>query len=453
MSYFKCLHSVSKPLLFLLPCNPLTVKESAQPWVIRLWTAEAGVKNLLFTSARHRTSYSSQQTFMPGVYHHPLDVELNEGPRGLKFWLLVYAGVCFSGIFFGTIRFFFVFRATYQASKSLFQKMLATVIRAPLRWTDTVPVGRVLNRFTADFNAMDNNLVNVGGWLLSVSLNAVGICAASLFVSPLMAPVASVCLGYCAWIARLYLVAARPAKRLESTAKSPIFDFFGSALTGLTTIRAFDRALSFTQTMHNKIEEYSICSMNLYLFNRWLGWNMGIAGIVFTVVVAMFVLLQAGVDAALAGFVLSFTMSFSDVVLMTVRAYAQVELEMNAVERIIEYTEIETEDFGGEKPPAAWPTQGRLEVHDLVVGYAPDLPPVLKGVTFQINPGERVGVVGRTGAGKSSLTLALFRFLESRSGSIHVDGIDISKISLTDLRSRLAIIPQVRHIGCLIYQR
>ncbi len=107
-----------------------------------------------------------------------------------------------------------------------------------------------------------------------------------------------------------------------------------------------------------------------------------------------------------------------------------------------QYTELPTEALGGKSAPAAWPTEGRIEVDDLVVGYAPDLPPVLKGVSFSINRNERVGVVGRTGAGKSSLTLALFRFLEARSGSIHIDGVDISKIKLHDLRSRLAIIPQ-----------
>lgn len=108
----------------------------------------------------------------------------------------------------------------------------------------------------------------------------------------------------------------------------------------------------------------------------------------------------------------------------------------------IQYTELTTEDLGGKSPPAAWPTEGRIEVNDLVVGYAPDLPPVLKGLTFSVERNERIGVVGRTGAGKSSLTLALFRFLEARSGTIHIDGLDISKIKLHDLRSRLAIIPQ-----------
>lgn len=115
---------------------------------------------------------------------------------------------------------------------------------------------------------------------------------------------------------------------------------------------------------------------------------------------------------------------------------------MNAAERVVEYTELPTESLEGTDAPAAWPTEGCVEVNDLVVGYAADLPPVLKGLTFSINRNERIGVVGRTGAGKSSLTLALFRFLEPRSGSIFIDGVDISKIKLHDLRSRLAIIPQ-----------
>lgn len=108
----------------------------------------------------------------------------------------------------------------------------------------------------------------------------------------------------------------------------------------------------------------------------------------------------------------------------------------------MEYSELPTETLDGVSPPAAWPTEGSIEVDDLVVGYAPELEPVLKGLTFSVKRNERIGVVGRTGAGKSSLTLALFRFLEARSGTIHIDGLDISKIKLHDLRSRLAIIPQ-----------
>jgi ABC-type multidrug transport system fused ATPase/permease subunit len=115
---------------------------------------------------------------------------------------------------------------------------------------------------------------------------------------------------------------------------------------------------------------------------------------------------------------------------------------MNAAERIVEYSNLATESLDGADPPAHWPSEGRVEFNNLVVGYAADLPSVLKGLTFRVERNERIGVVGRTGAGKSSLTLALFRFLEARQGSIHIDGLDISKIKLHALRSRLAIIPQ-----------
>ncbi len=115
---------------------------------------------------------------------------------------------------------------------------------------------------------------------------------------------------------------------------------------------------------------------------------------------------------------------------------------MNAMERIVEYSRIPVESQQGAVVPARWPTEGRLQVEGLVAGYAPDLPPVLKGLSFEVTSNQRIGVIGRTGAGKSSLTLALFRFLEAREGKIVIDGIDISKMQLHDLRSRLAIIPQ-----------
>jgi ABC-type multidrug transport system fused ATPase/permease subunit len=127
---------------------------------------------------------------------------------------------------------------------------------------------------------------------------------------------------------------------------------------------------------------------------------------------------------------------------MGLRFYANVEIDMNATERVLEYTNITTESQGGYNPPAGWPTKGRIEVEDLEVSYAPDLPPVLKEVNFTVENNQRVGVVGRTGAGKSSLTLALFRFLESRRGRILIDGLDICMLKLHELRSRLAIIPQ-----------
>ena len=173
-----------------------------------------------------------------------------------------------------------------------------------------------------------------------------------------------------------------------------------------------------------------------------MAFRLNVIGAIFSILVAIVVVSSRGVDASLAGFALSFALQYSSAITWTIRQYTSVELAMNAMERVVEYSKIPIEKQEGPDVPAAWPTEGQLQVEGLVAGYAPDLPPVLKGLSFSVRKNQRVGVVGRTGAGKSSLTLAMFRFLEAREGSIVIDGVDISKINLQALRSRLAIIPQ-----------
>lgn len=194
--------------------------------------------------------------------------------------------------------------------------------------------------------------------------------------------------------------------------------------------------------MLDRIDIHARAYWYIWLFNRWLALRLEIIGACFAILVAA-VIVYSGIEVSLAGFALSFALQYSSAIIWAARNYANVELSMNAVERIAEYSNNPIESQGATvNVPAIWPTEGRLQISNLVAGYAPELPPVLKGLSFTVEKNNRVGVVGRTGAGKSSLTLALFRFLEAREGSIHVDGIDISKISLHALRSRLAIIPQ-----------
>lgn len=252
---------------------------------------------------------------------------------------------------------------------------------------------------------------------------------------------AAILLALCVRYALYYLVGARETKRLESLAKSPVFELFGAALSGISTIRAFGKTDDYIAAMFAKIDLHGQTMMYMWAFNRWLTFRLGVVGAAFAIAMAALIV-SLNIDAALAGFALGFTLEYSIAVVWMLRQYAIVELSMNAVERILEYSEIAIEDQTGVDAPAAWPAEGRLEVSDLVVSYASDLDPVLNGVSFAVEPNQRVGVVGRTGAGKSSLTLALFRFLEARSGAVHIDGLDISTVKLHDLRSRLAIIPQ-----------
>ena len=376
--------------------------------------------------------------------HRGAGTGTGSGEHPMSYYLQTYVLLALIAALVMTLRYFYVYLGSIRASRLLFARLNFVILRAPLRWLDTVPVGRILNRFTADFHVIDSQMANSLSFGFGSLIQLLGVVASGFLVSQYIVGVSFVLIVVCTRYVLRYLHAARPAKRLESNAKSPVFEQFGSALSGVATIRGFDMAQVYIERMYGKLDDWATTSWHLWLFNRWMGWKMSLVGSVYSVVVAIIILSTPNMDSALAGFAFAFSLEFANCIMWAVRLYANVELNMNAAERIIEYTELPTESLEGRSPPAAWPTEGRIEFHDLEVGYAPDLPAVLKGLTFSVDKSERVGVVGRTGAGKSSLTLALFRFLEARSGSIHVDGIDISTIKLHDLRSRLAIIPQVR---------
>ncbi|KAI6711688.1 hypothetical protein JHW43_005753 [Diplocarpon mali] len=412
-------------------------------WWVRLWTGN----NEKHSSMLHALTYSYQDLSLspspsPEVSSDYSPFMTVESSTSLHYYLGIYVLISVGTVIFGTLRYWYIFTGSIRASKRLFGKLSFTILRTPLRWMDTVPLGRILNRFTADFNVVDARLSADIAFGANNAFRLLGIMAAGVFVSPYVILLSLSLLAICVQIARLYLSGAREVKRLESSAKSPIFEQFGSALTGVGTIRAFDKTDVYIARMFRKIDDHSTSFWYLWAFNRWMGWRMSAVGGLFATFVAIITLLLGHIDASLAGFALSFALEYGSQVIWTIRHYTNLELDMNAAERIIEYINLPTESLAGADPPAAWPSEGRLEVSNLVVGYAPELPPVLKGLSFSVARNERIGVVGRTGAGKSSLTLALFRFLEASEGSIYIDGLDISKIKLQALRSRLAIIPQ-----------
>ena len=271
-------------------------------------------------------------------------------------------------------------------------------------------------------------------------------CAKLIRARSLVSPWAFLCavvlFGVCTRYGLFTITSSRQMTRLESVARSPMYDFLSATLTGISTIRAFGKAEMFMDVMFERIDAHARVQFIRLVIARWLQWRLDITGSMFTIIVATLIVGLKGNYASLGGFALSFTLQYSDTVAGMIRNLSSLELGMNSIERIVEYSEIATESEEGQEVAAHWPSEGKIEVKDLVVGYAPELAPVLKGVSFDVKGGERVGVIGRTGAGKSSLTLALFRFLEARGGSISIDGVDIAKMRLHDLRSRLAIIPQ-----------
>ncbi|KAF8242865.1 P-loop containing nucleoside triphosphate hydrolase protein [Wilcoxina mikolae CBS 423.85] len=400
-----------------------------QYW-IKIWTSDAQTD-----AAGYRIhsliQYSLQQ----------LATAVSES-HSLVYWIGIYTAISIFSCLLGTFRYGFVFWASLRASRVLFDDMLRVVVRAPLRWLDTVPTGRILNRFSKDFETVDSRLANDIAYFLWNTLSVVGISVACCYLSPYVMVIAVIGLAINIHYAIFYLAGAREIKRLESNSRSPIFELFGATLTGVATIRAYGRTQEYIALFQKRVDVFSQRSFYNWVFNRWVGVRMSVLGAVFTTLVGVVVISVRGIDAALAGFALSFSLNYTGNVIWTLRRYANTELDMNSTERIVEYTGLPIEDQGGILPPAAWPTEGRVEVDDLYVTYAPDLPPVLKGITFEVKPRERVGIVGRTGAGKSTLTLALFQFIRATSGTIFIDSIDISKMNLCQLRRRMAIIPQ-----------
>lgn len=232
-------------------------------------------------------------------------------------------------------------------------------------------------------------------------------------------------------------------KRGESEGNAEILEYFTTAAAGVSTIRAFGVVDSFMDQMHSRIDDLSIARRHFWIFNRWLGLQISLMGIILSAGTG-FVLFSSktAFDASLVGFSLTFSMGFSHATFTAVNNFGMLESYKNAAMGIISYSKLKAEEQGGNEVPTNWPSQGEVEVNQLNVSYSPDLPLVLKDISFTVRTGQRIGIVGRTGAGKSSLTLALLRLINPQSGSILVDGIDISTIKLQSLRSKIAFIPQ-----------
>ena len=360
----------------------------------------------------------------------------------LSFYLSIYILISFFSIVLVGIKIIFVLVSSLRAARHLFEVAALNVLQARLRWLDTQPVGRILNRFVGDFALIDSKLGGNIMWFANGVFSIVTIVASALFVSLWMSIPVAVLSLICIYIVYLYLDAARDVKRLESSAKSPIFELVGTVLSGLPTIRCFGRVDDYLERMYGHIDRYSQSSWYILLATQWMKFRLGVLGVAFTSCIAAGIAYFPDIDSSLAGFALSFALDFSTVAETTITKYTATELDMNSMERVLEYMQLDTESPAGDDAEPSWPSQGQIMFRDLEVAYGEDLPPVLKGISFEVPSHHRIGIVGRTGSGKSSLTLALFRFLQTRKGCIEIDGVDISSLRLHDVRSRLAIIPQ-----------
>ncbi|GAA5881682.1 hypothetical protein JCM3774_005336 [Rhodotorula dairenensis] len=366
-----------------------------------------------------------------------------EASRSPDYWLGMYCLAALVNIILANARAAFFFWRGLKASSTLYSQLIVRILGARTRFFDSTPSGRILNRLSRDVQVIDQDLPTSGMfWTYEILAALAIVIVISVNLPAFLIASVVITLAY-AFLGQLYVTSSRELKRLESVSKSPIFSVFGEALQGVATIRAYGDASRFMTQIFGLLDANNRPFFNLWLANRWLSLRVDAFGGLVALLAVVFITYTPSIDAALAGFILSFAVSFQDRLLWVVRLSADLEVQANSVERIQEYLDIDQESQGGVKPPAIWPTRGgSISVNKLTASYAPELDPVLKGVSFEVKGGEKVGIVGRTGSGKSSLALSFFRFIEPSSGNITIDGLDINTLRLEDLRSRLTIVAQ-----------
>ena len=404
----------------------------------------------LYSAALSSNSFSTGTSFwsLPLSYKSPSSNVMASSDDKIDAWyyLIIYALLSFFYVFMSLAREGYIFWGSLRASRTLHTRLLESVSRARLQFFDTTPLGQLMNRFSKDMEAVDQDVAPVAVGVIGCLFSMISIIVLISVITPgFLIAGFFITIIYFA-IGQFYLRSSRDLKRLESVQRSPLYQQFGETLSGIVTIRAYGDERRFIRENQTRVDTHNRPFIYLWAANRWLALRVDFTGALVAFFAGVFVILRMGtIDAGSAGLSLTYAVMFTENVLWLVRLYSMNEQNMNSVERLKEYIEVEQEAkaiIDEARPAGNWPSQGAIQFMNYSTRYRPDLEPVLKDLTFSIQPGERVGIVGRTGAGKSSLALALFRGLEAVEGKIVIDDIDIGLIGLQDLREAITIVPQ-----------
>ena len=368
-------------------------------------------------------------------------------PENRNMYLGVYGVFGFILAFSGMILHVTLTYSTLRASKKMHKDMLKKIMQSPMSFFDTTPLGRIVNRFARDVDVCDGALpTNIRYWL-SVLVNFTFTILMIISIIPIIISVVIPTTILYFGIQRIYIRTSRQLKRLETVSRSPIYSHFTETLNGASVIRSFNKEKLFIAEAEKKVDENQVCFYYSFISSRWLAILIENIGNVITFMVAIFVLNSGGdVSPSEVGLLLVYALNITMTLNMLVVSTADIETNIVAVERIMEYgsliQEANFESEEGNRPPKGWPDKGQITFEKYDMRYRQGMDLVLKSITCDIGAEEKVGIVGRTGAGKSSLTLALFRLVEAAGGKILIDGKDTASIGLHDLRKQITIIPQ-----------
>ncbi|XP_054698309.1 multidrug resistance-associated protein 1 isoform X2 [Grus americana] len=332
------------------------------------------------------------------------------------------------------------------ASRHLHLNLLHNVLRSPMSFFERTPSGNLVNRFSKEIDTIDSTIPPIIKMFMGSTFNVIGACIIILLATPIAAVIIPPLGLVYLFVQRFYVATSRQLKRLESVSRSPVYSHFNETLLGVSVIRAFEEQKRFIKQNDMKVDENQKAYYPSIVANRWLAVRLEYVGNCIVLFAALFaVIARNKLSAGLVGLSVSYSLQITAYLNWLVRMSSELETNIVAVERVKEYAEMEKEaEWSIEQtaPASTWPEEGKVEFRGYGLRYREDLDLVLKNINVTINGGEKIGIVGRTGAGKSSLTLGLFRINEAAEGEIIIDGINIAKIGLHDLRFKITIIPQ-----------
>ncbi|GAV90046.1 ABC_tran domain-containing protein/ABC_membrane domain-containing protein [Cephalotus follicularis] len=366
---------------------------------------------------------------------------------GMNVILLVYVLLATGSSLCVLVRAMLVLTTGLWTAEKLFTNMLHSIIRAPMAFFDSTPTGRILNRASTDQSVLDLEMANKLGWCAFSIIQLLGTIAVMSQVAwevfVIFIPVTAICI----WYQRYYIPTARELARLSGIQRAPILHHFAESLAGAATIRAFNQEDRFIEANLSLINNHSRPWFHNVSAMEWLSFRLNLlSNFVFAFSLVLLVTLPEGIiSPSIAGLAVTYGINLNVLQASVIWNICNAENKMISVERILQYSNLVSEAplvIEESRPPTNWPEVGTICFRNLQIRYAEHLPSVLKNINCTFPGRKKVGVVGRTGSGKSTLIQAIFRIVEPREGSIIVDNVDISKIGLHDLRSRLSIIPQ-----------
>ena len=342
---------------------------------------------------------------------------------------------------------------TRQTSLTLFAKQIYAIFRSPMSWFDVTPSGRILNRTSKDQDDVDSNLPFTMQMSIQNLLTLFGTIISIGIVNPPFFIFAFIAICYCIHTINIYLTASRELKRVERILLAPALSLFSECANGYQVIRAFKKEGYFKQMFEERTEKYLKAAAGGASLERWVSLRTDLFGaLIVGATCFVSILTRSSIvsgETGLAGLSISWSLTITGLVSFAIKTLSDTEIQMNSVERILEYINKPEKEADWDKPeaPQGWPGAGNWNAENITYRYREGLPDVIHGINFDIGSREKIGVVGRTGSGKSTLTLGLLRILElaqknGKVGKLSLDGTDISKIGLHELRKKITIIPQ-----------